>query len=241
MWDLESDKMLFMLTNHRRGTSTLALSPDGKIIATGGNDTIINLWDAATGQLIKKLAKHTNIVRDLAFSADGKRLTSLGLQTQGEYNAEIKVWDIEKQQIDEEFSLSYVDINNAALSTYGNALLCAGIGNTTPSIKTNVWNLRTRSLKDQRTGSMIYGFSALVAFSPDEEIYVELFNHFGAQYSPGASMVRDLSSGNRLHVVQPMREDRRTPARYLSVAISKSRKSLAIGYLANRVEVQAIP
>src|SRR5262249_17519621 len=54
----------------------VAWSPDGKWIASGGQDRVVRLWDAATGQQVRALPGHARTVSALAFSGDGKRLAS---------------------------------------------------------------------------------------------------------------------------------------------------------------------
>src|SRR5438105_8285293 len=56
----------------------LAASPDGKRLASGGCDRIVNVWDISSGVLKAKLEQsienHADWVFGLAFAADGKHL-----------------------------------------------------------------------------------------------------------------------------------------------------------------------
>jgi Tol biopolymer transport system component len=54
--------------------TSAAFSPDGKIIATGGND--INLYNAQDGKLLKTLSGNADYADRLAFSPDDKTLAS---------------------------------------------------------------------------------------------------------------------------------------------------------------------
>lgn len=64
------------LNGHQHGVKSAALSPNEKIIATGGNDRTIRLWDASNGQQLTVLSGHFGDVNTLAFSGDGTRLAS---------------------------------------------------------------------------------------------------------------------------------------------------------------------
>jgi len=50
---------------------TLAFSPDGQTLASGGEDQTIKLWDVETQQCHRTLLGHTAMVQSIAFSPDG--------------------------------------------------------------------------------------------------------------------------------------------------------------------------
>ena len=66
----------------------VALSPDGKRVASGGTGRTVRVWDASTGKDISSLAGHRHFVTFVAFSADSKRIIS-GSGMIGE----LKVWE----------------------------------------------------------------------------------------------------------------------------------------------------
>ena len=70
------------------GAWSLAFSPDGKYVASGGNDFTGKIWDATTGQLIHGLTGHSHSVTDVAFSPDGKRRASTST------DGTVRVWDV---------------------------------------------------------------------------------------------------------------------------------------------------
>jgi WD40 repeat protein len=62
-----------------KGTSavwTLAVSPDGKQLLTGGAERTVRLWRLDTDEELQRLAAHTDCVKSLAFSPDGRRALS---------------------------------------------------------------------------------------------------------------------------------------------------------------------
>src|SRR5205085_8691687 len=66
----------------------LAVSPDSKMLATGGRDNRVHLWDASTGQHKGDLRGHTDPIEHVALSPNGKRLASCS------NNGMVKLWDL---------------------------------------------------------------------------------------------------------------------------------------------------
>jgi RNA polymerase sigma factor (sigma-70 family) len=58
---------------HRDNVDAVAVSPDGKKIASAGYDNMLRLWDATTGRALRQLP-HKGWVRAVVWSSDGKRL-----------------------------------------------------------------------------------------------------------------------------------------------------------------------
>ncbi|MFJ5989825.1 hypothetical protein [Lentzea sp. NPDC092896] len=73
---------------HSAPVRALALSPDRRILATGGDDGLIALWDTTSWQKIGELRGHADAVKALEFSPDGSRLAS------GSTDRSVIVWDV---------------------------------------------------------------------------------------------------------------------------------------------------
>jgi hypothetical protein len=69
-------------------SAALAVSPDGRTIATGDKDGSVGLWDFNTGKAISSLKGHQGTVSGLAFSPDGKLLATAS------WDGTVAIWDI---------------------------------------------------------------------------------------------------------------------------------------------------
>ena len=63
---------------HAHTVTSLAYSPDGDLLASGGEDRMVRVWDAATGRLLRTWEDHADPVLDVSFSPDGKTVASVG-------------------------------------------------------------------------------------------------------------------------------------------------------------------
>jgi RNA polymerase sigma factor (sigma-70 family) len=78
LWDVGSGRRLHQLAGHDTPVSKLAVSPDGKILASSDYKPTLHLWDTATGKPLRSLAGWDEFASDcLLFSADGRRLISV--------------------------------------------------------------------------------------------------------------------------------------------------------------------
>lgn len=66
---------------------SVAFSPDGRTLASGGFNGVIRLWHVATGKLIFTLPKRGTKGYSIAYSPDGNTILSSGFGVQ--------CWDIE--------------------------------------------------------------------------------------------------------------------------------------------------
>ncbi len=83
-----STQLRAQLAGHTDKVTAVAISEDGRYIATGSEDLRIILWDANTQAIITEFSGHQGIVSGLAFSPDSMQLVSVG------NDALVIVWDI---------------------------------------------------------------------------------------------------------------------------------------------------
>jgi WD40 repeat protein len=86
--NLRGGKAPRVLKGQESYIDSLASSPDGTLLASGGHDHTVRLWDWATGKLLHTVEGYEGKVGCLAFSADGRRLAA------GCGDSTVLVWDV---------------------------------------------------------------------------------------------------------------------------------------------------
>src|SRR5207253_489393 len=86
LWDAQSNLPLAVLTGHDANVQCVAISGDGKRVASGGDDRVIRLWNSETFALVKTLTGHSGTIDGLAYSSDDRLLASAGA------DGDVRLW-----------------------------------------------------------------------------------------------------------------------------------------------------
>lgn len=86
--DTGSGQVVKSWTAHSDIIYAMALSRDGKRLATAGGDKLVKIWNPETGAETARLEAHTTQVLSVAFSPDDTQLITGGADRQ------LKVWDV---------------------------------------------------------------------------------------------------------------------------------------------------
>lgn len=77
-----------MFPGHKGAIYSVSFSPDGKLLASAGEDRRIKIWDLAASKVLKDLRGHTDTVHSLTWTADSSLLASGGL------DGSVRLWDV---------------------------------------------------------------------------------------------------------------------------------------------------
>jgi WD40 repeat protein/serine/threonine protein kinase len=105
VWDVAGGTpILPEIRHHTSANATVAVSPDGRRLASAGYDPrtsaqTVKIWDAETGKEWRTLRGHRGYVWTVAFSPDGRYLAS------GSWDSTVKVWDLKAPESAEPVTL----------------------------------------------------------------------------------------------------------------------------------------
>jgi WD40 repeat protein len=154
LWDVETGKLKKEWKAHDGPILGLAISPDGKTLATASDDKTIKLWDLETGKEKQTLTGHAGNVVDVNFSPDGSLLVSAS------FDKTVRLWDAQTGALKQTLNGHGDQVYEAAFSPDGTIIATCSAD-------------KSLRLWDAQTGAPLQTFTDHardvrgLAFSPD--------------------------------------------------------------------------
>lgn len=162
IWNLATGELLYTIAGTSLGISSIAISPDSQLLASGSEEGNIQLWNLESGEAIGTFSGHLGTVFSVVFSPDGQTLASAS------QDGSIKLWSVASQPTEsglaqtenQQLSGHVGTVFSVAFSPNGKMLASGSADNT---IK--LWDLSKGQEISSFSGHAGTMFS--VAFSPD--------------------------------------------------------------------------
>lgn len=153
LWNTQTGESQ-VLKDHGRKTESVALSPNGSLLAAADDPFAVHLWDVRKGVLLYEMPV-PNLPSAVAFSPDSKTLAT------GNYG-ELMLWNVGGRAPRATFKYEPSSkVTSIAFSPDGRLVACGG---EDADGRVKVWDVRTGELMLSMTAG---GTISSVAFSPD--------------------------------------------------------------------------
>jgi WD40 repeat protein len=170
LWDASDVERPRTLRGHKAQVESVAWSPDGRLLASAGDEPSIKIWDPATGQDIRTLVGHTKDVNRLAFCGDGRRLASAS------NDGTAIIWDVSTGKKLQVLHGHQVATDKSAPRVFGVAFSPDEtlVATASPDRTVKLWDLSNGQCLRTFTGHADTVHN--VAFSPDGQVIASASN-----------------------------------------------------------------
>jgi WD40 repeat protein len=187
-WDADKKAPIRTVEAHAKWVRNLAVSADGKLLASVSDDMTAKLWDAATGKLVRELKGHAektphhypSMLYAVAFAPDGQHVAT------GDKTGKVIVWETAtgKQAAAVECPVMYTwdptarrhsigGLRSLAFSADGTLLAAGGMGKVgnidhlEGKARVEVFDWRAGKRTHEFPGDKFNGLVERLAFGPD--------------------------------------------------------------------------
>jgi WD40 repeat protein len=143
------------LTGHTDAITSLAFSPDGRLLVSGSADRTARIWDVETGKLVHALTGHAFGVTSVSFSPSGRLVLTSSV------DGDARIWSVSSGKTVQRLKFHVATVSEAAFSPDGRWVVTAG-----PTAAA-IWQVRS--------GLLLYGLHGTkgnltsAAWAPDSQ------------------------------------------------------------------------
>ncbi len=191
VWDAAGGRTLASLSPHAGYACSVAVSPEGRWVASGGSaDAFVKIHESAGGREIRSIATPGGATYALAFSGDARYLA--GVQADGHLRAwrtsdGAEVYSIKPKA-------GYV--HTSVFSRDGRWLAYPGAGGTLSIVETSGWGEPRVEEREARSFEGHPGGAGGLAFHPAGR-------HLASSGVDGSVRIWELATGHRIATLQP--------------------------------------
>lgn len=158
LWNAVSGKPAKTLVTVDEVIRSLAVSPDGRLIAVGGRDGSTRLIDIESGQLVLEMARQPASVNCVRFSPDGRQLAVASGDWASTDTGQVTIWNVESAELVNTLKCSSAP---GAVTFASNEELIVGLWTG----HTSLWNLVSRQIVGSAMADK--NIVSAASFSPD--------------------------------------------------------------------------
>jgi WD40 repeat protein len=138
-WNLDDGRLLRQFIGHLNSVESLAFTPDGKLLVSGGGDARVRVWDQTTGKRLCQIRGDMGR-RVVAFSPDGQEMLV------GSTGGTLGVWRAGTEQKLRELGLQGNDRRHVVLAAFlpdGKTIMSEEQGNNKEAARLRFWDRGT--------------------------------------------------------------------------------------------------
>jgi len=162
-WDLQTGDEVATLRLDVPAIERVALSSDGRYIATANKEPVFRVWELATGSMIRQFAPadpgEGTPISSIAFTSDGTAIAAAAGKS-------VQVWQIDSGQSTSQFAYPEVE-QILHVACYSQGPYIASMGRRADPQETYSVTIQQIATGESGTGSLFFWPSARPVFSPD--------------------------------------------------------------------------
>jgi periodic tryptophan protein 2 len=149
VWEWQSETYVFKQQGHYGEPRAAAYSPDGQIVATGGDDAKVKLWSVSSGFCFVTFAEHTAAITDITFSGRSRHAWSANALLTSSLDGTVRAFDLSRYRNFRTLTAPKPTQFMCLACDAGGDIVCAG---AMDPFDIYVWSLQTGRILDVLSG-----------------------------------------------------------------------------------------